>query len=699
MLPAHFSPAGSKLGYCSEGVRSYRRRYGASHCFLSMTFWTLIRRNLRFHARAHLGVVLGAAIGSAALIGALVVGDSVRESLTNMALRRLGRIDFALSAQDRLFQASLRERMGFTRPPDAIRVGSKPPAYIYPLPACPKSSALVLPGIVARQDGAARANRVNVLGVEAGAWPELAYWGLLLPGTQLPGTAGERLMRARIEMILFEHGKGPLTGWEAGETAFVNETLARQLAAREGDEIILRVRKPSALGLDAAISPHNEDSVAVRLKVGAILTADMLGDFSLTAQPSPPANLFLPMGFLSDKVGVHDQANLLVADPVLANPKPGRWDGLRNQVAHWLWMHAPRRPAPETGPMSSRYKAGPSSMTARAALLLEPKQQVLVPDELAAPWLNEELARSWLPEDAGLSVHAVVQPTNVTGGADIQTFVAVTSSRIFLEPAVAAAALKPRTVLLTNRQAFQADGPSDVAFAQLVTNGVRVLTYLANLIQVGDRATPYSMVTAADGPFVPADMRDDEILVNQWLADDLQVKPGDAVALSYYVVDSGSRLVERTNSFRVRQIVPLKGIYADRTLMPEFPGLAKAESTHDWDMGFPLVYPDSGQGRGLLEDLPRHAQGVCDSGSGSGHVGQPVRVAHGRQVFRCRPTPLPAPAARPCIATCWRICSRATSAFASRPSASRPSSRRRNRRTSANCSSGSACSWSWPRCC
>ena len=68
------------------------------------------------------------------------------------------------------------------------------------------------------------------------------------------------------------------------------------------------------------------------------------------------------------------------------------------------------------------------------------------------------------------------------------------------------------------------------------------------------------------------------------------LKPGEAVTLSYYVVDSGSRLVERTNSFRVRGIVPLKGIYVDRTLMPEFPGLAKAESTHDWDAGFPLVH-------------------------------------------------------------------------------------------------------------
>src|SRR5438270_129617 len=42
-----------------------------------MTYGTLILRSLRFHARSHLGVVLGAAVGSAALIGALVVGDTV----------------------------------------------------------------------------------------------------------------------------------------------------------------------------------------------------------------------------------------------------------------------------------------------------------------------------------------------------------------------------------------------------------------------------------------------------------------------------------------------------------------------------------------------------------------------------------------------------------------------------------------------
>ena len=52
-----------------------------------MTLWTLIRRSLSFHARAHFGVVLGAAVlGSAALIGALVVGDPRGESLKDMAL-------------------------------------------------------------------------------------------------------------------------------------------------------------------------------------------------------------------------------------------------------------------------------------------------------------------------------------------------------------------------------------------------------------------------------------------------------------------------------------------------------------------------------------------------------------------------------------------------------------------------------------
>ena len=62
-----------------------------------MTTRTLIRRSLRHHWRGHLGVLLGAAVGSAALIGALVVGDSVRGSLRETALQRLGWVDAAMA--------------------------------------------------------------------------------------------------------------------------------------------------------------------------------------------------------------------------------------------------------------------------------------------------------------------------------------------------------------------------------------------------------------------------------------------------------------------------------------------------------------------------------------------------------------------------------------------------------------------------
>ena len=118
-----------------------------------MTFWTLIRRSLRFHARAHLGVVLGAAIGSAALIGALVVGDSVRGSLRQRALDRIGKVQYLLESRDRL---CLRDATDTWR--EVFGEG-------YAL-------GLHLPAIASARQGAARANQVNLYGVQP------RFWGL-----------------------------------------------------------------------------------------------------------------------------------------------------------------------------------------------------------------------------------------------------------------------------------------------------------------------------------------------------------------------------------------------------------------------------------------------------------------------------------------------------------------------------------------
>ena len=62
-----------------------------------MTLRTLVVRSVRFHWRTNLAVLLGVATATAVLAGALVVGDSVRGSLRDLALQRLGRADIAVS--------------------------------------------------------------------------------------------------------------------------------------------------------------------------------------------------------------------------------------------------------------------------------------------------------------------------------------------------------------------------------------------------------------------------------------------------------------------------------------------------------------------------------------------------------------------------------------------------------------------------
>ena len=55
-----------------------------------MTFLRLLGRNLLYHRRGNLAVFLGIALGSAVLTGALLVGDSLRGSLRELTLDRLG---------------------------------------------------------------------------------------------------------------------------------------------------------------------------------------------------------------------------------------------------------------------------------------------------------------------------------------------------------------------------------------------------------------------------------------------------------------------------------------------------------------------------------------------------------------------------------------------------------------------------------
>src|SRR5579871_3990951 len=99
-----------------------------------MTRLSLLFRNIRYFRGVNIAVVLGMAVATAVLTGALMVGDSVRGSLADLALRRLGPVDHALIST-RFFDQSLAQRMNG----DNTRLGVVAPAMIVPGGAATKN--------------------------------------------------------------------------------------------------------------------------------------------------------------------------------------------------------------------------------------------------------------------------------------------------------------------------------------------------------------------------------------------------------------------------------------------------------------------------------------------------------------------------------------------------------------------------------
>ena len=156
------------------------------------------------------------------------------------------------------------------------------------------------------------------------------------------------------------------------------------------------------------------------------------------------------------------------------------------------------------------------------------------------------------------------------------------------------------------------------AKAGLIT--VPILTYLANTIEVGERQTPYSTVTALDlsRPAIAKQLRltsgepapvltENEILINDWTAKDLGASPGDEVTLSYYVIAASGGLDTETATFTLKGIVKLEGLAADRDLAPPYEGMSEADRMGDWDPPFPV---DLGRIRDIDEDYWKRYRGA-----------------------------------------------------------------------------------------
>ncbi|NQV34467.1 MAG: ABC transporter permease, partial [Phycisphaeraceae bacterium] len=156
--------------------------------------------------------------------------------------------------------------------------------------------------------------------------------------------------------------------------------------------------------------------------------------------------------------------------------------------------------------------------------------------------------------------------------------------------------LPGRTHELRSRRVFIETTLSDILLAQSdqadsADQASGVLTYFVNQLQANDKHTPYSMVAAVDGPALGLPvLGSDDIVVTQWLADDLGLTVGQGVTVAYYVPGVQQRgLVERQRTFHVSQIIPMDHSAVDANLMPNFPGMSDVDNCRDWDTGVPVA--------------------------------------------------------------------------------------------------------------
>jgi putative ABC transport system permease protein len=115
-----------------------------------------------------------------------------------------------------------------------------------------------------------------------------------------------------------------------------------------------------------------------------------------------------------------------------------------------------------------------------------------------------------------------------------------------------------------------------------------IITYLVNTIRFNGIETPYSFVTATSSPLLPSDLKENEIIINQWLSSDLKISQNDTIEIEYFTIGALRTLTEVRKQFIVKDIIPTQGKIANKSLMPLFPGLADAGSCSDWETGIPI---------------------------------------------------------------------------------------------------------------
>ncbi len=278
----------------------------------------------------HAVVACGVAVAAAVICGALIVGDSMRGSLRRLTLDRLGRVELALVA-DRFFRAELADELacdaGLERQSAARCAGDLDP-----------DQRGTSGGFRVQGSGRLDSNR---------------------PDPQSAESLSPRQPRQpdRLRQPLLALGKWPpVPAHPPGDGQIVlNRPLAEALGVSVGQRVSVRIPRVGGISIDSPLGRSATPGRSEVLTVSAVIQAEGLGGFSLRPNQRQPQNAYVPLDWLSDRLGP-------------AGQPPDRREPGRNEGQ----CHPGRRPAGRRG-AGARPTADPSRLAPHAGRLWHPR--------------------------------------------------------------------------------------------------------------------------------------------------------------------------------------------------------------------------------------------------------------------------------------------------------------------------------------
>ena len=225
----------------------------------------LLKRNLVYYWRTNIAVILGVAAAVAVLSGALLVGDSVRGSLRDLFLQRLGNTNEVISGSGFFREQLVRDLLFNDITP------SREEAFV----ALP---LIAIEGSVAHESNKTRAGGVRVYGVGEGFWK---FHGSNLAAPQ-------------------------------NRDVLISEGLARELGARAGDSLLVQIEKPSDVPIESLYGQKDDLGRTLRLTIRETLSPEQLGEFTISPQQTTVRTVFIDIRLLQRELEQPDKVNIIL---------------------------------------------------------------------------------------------------------------------------------------------------------------------------------------------------------------------------------------------------------------------------------------------------------------------------------------------------------------------------------------------------